>query len=117
MILQVNKSNPAPGIGLLELRGRLMMGNDSKLVEWSLTELLKDGVKKVVMDLRALETLDSTGVGILVMCHGKVQKEGGSSRIVAPAGLVLDTLMMTHVDRLVPFCPTVEEATKELASS
>jgi len=115
MILQVNKSVPRPGVGVLELRGRLMMGNDSKLVEWSLAELLKEGVKKIVMDLRGLDALDSTGVGILVMCHAKVQKEGGSTRIVTPSGAVQETLLMTHVDRLVPFAATVEEAEEDLA--
>jgi hypothetical protein len=33
-------------------------------------------------------------------------------RIAGPEGVVKDTLVMTHVDRLVRMFPTVDEATK-----
>jgi hypothetical protein len=44
------------------------------------------------------------------MCEGKVRKAGGEVRIAGPVGLVRDTMVMTHVDRLVRIYPTVEEA-------
>jgi anti-sigma B factor antagonist len=113
MILQIEKKQAAPEITVLELRGRLLMGNDSRQVEWSMAELLKEGVKKVVMDLRALNAIDSTGVGILVMCNAKLQKAGGVMRIVSTDGIVESTLQMTHVDRIVKFFPTVEEASEK----
>lgn len=110
MILEVQKKQAAPDVSILELRGRLMMGNDSRQVEWSIADLLKNGVKKVVMDLRELDAIDSTGVGILVMCNAKLQKAGGMMRIVSSDGIVESTLQMTHVDRIVKFFQTVEEA-------
>ena len=110
MILEVEKRQASPGIVILELRGRLLMGNDSRQVEWSVAELLKDGVKKVVLDLRQLDAIDSTGVGILVMCNAKLQKAGAAMRIISADGIVESTLQMTHVDRIVKFYPTVEEA-------
>lgn len=110
MILEVQKKQAAPDVSILELRGRLMMGNDSRQVEWSVADLLKNGVRKVVMDLRELDAIDSTGVGILVMCNAKLQKAGGMMRIVSSDGIVESTLQMTHVDRIVKFFPTVEEA-------
>ena len=36
-------------------------------------------------------------------------------RIVGPVGVVHDTLLMTHVDRLVPVFPTVNEATLDFS--
>jgi anti-sigma B factor antagonist len=112
MILTVNKKHVTPEIGLAELRGRLLMGNDSRQVEWAIAEFLKEGVRKVVLDLSEVDTMDSTGVGILVMCHAKLQKEKGDLRIVSKQGIVHDTLLMTHVDRIVQFFPTLEDATK-----
>jgi anti-sigma B factor antagonist len=118
MILQVQKKQATPEIAVLELSGRLMMGNDSRQVEWSVADLLKNGVKRVVVDLRGLDAIDSTGVGILVMCNAKLQKAGGMMRIVSTDGIVESTLQMTHVDRIVKFFETVEEASEkfELAS-
>ena len=77
MILQLQKSQPEPDIWQIEFSGKLMMGNDSRQVEWAVAEFLKEGVKKVVLDLSEVDTMDSTGVGILVMCHAKLQKEKG----------------------------------------
>ncbi len=113
MILELLKKNASPDVVVLELRGRLLMGNDSRQVEWSINDLLKNGVKKVVLDLRELDAIDSTGVGILVMCNAKLQKSGGMMRIVSSDGIVESTLQMTHVDRIVKFFPTVEEANEK----
>jgi len=113
MILELEKKQAAPDITILELRGRLLMGNDSRQVEWSINDLMKNGVKKVVLDLRELDAIDSTGVGILVMCNAKLQKTGGVMRMVVGDGIVESTLQMTHVDRIVKFFQTVEEASEK----
>lgn len=113
MILQLQKSHPATDICLVEFTGKLMMGNDSRQVEWTVGELLGAGVKKIIFELSKLDSIDSTGVGIIVMCEGKVRKVGGEVRIAGATGLVRDTLVMTHVDRLVKLFPTASEAAKD----
>ena len=113
MILEIEKTQVPPDVAVLGLKGRLLMGNDSRQVEWAIAELLKGGARKVVVDLRALDAIDSTGVGILVMCNAKLQKEGGAMRIVSVDGIVENTLQMTHVDRIVKFYGTVEEASEK----
>ncbi|HTC39990.1 MAG TPA: STAS domain-containing protein [Candidatus Acidoferrales bacterium] len=115
MILQLQKSQPASDISLIKLSGKLMMGNESRQVELSVAESLGAGVKKFILDLSKLDSIDSTGVGIIVVCEGKVRKAGGRMRIAGPVGVVHDTLLMTHVDRLVPVFPTVSEATQDLS--
>ena len=52
MILQLHKSRPSPEVCRIELVGKLMMGNESRQVEWTIAELLLAGVKKVVFDLK-----------------------------------------------------------------
>ena len=86
MILQLQKSQPAPDICLVEFSGKLMMGNDSRQVEWTVSELLNAGTKKIVFELSKLDSIDSTGVGIIVMCDGKVRKAGGEVRIAGTSG-------------------------------
>lgn len=116
MILQLQKSQPSADICQIEFNGKLMMGNDSRQVEWSVAELLNAGVKKIIFDLSKLNSIDSTGVGIIVMCEGKVRKAGGEVHISGPVGLVHDTLVMTHVDRLVRIFPTAQEAAQNFKS-
>ena len=110
MILQLQKSQPSADICRIEFSGKLMMGNDSRQVEWSVGELLQSGVRKIIFDLSKLDSIDSTGIGIIVMCEGRVRTLGGEVHIAGPVGLVQETLVLTHVDRLVPMFPTAEEA-------
>jgi anti-sigma B factor antagonist len=117
MILQLQKSQPEPDICQIEFSGKLMMGNDSRQVEWTVAELLGTGTRKIIFDLSKLDSIDSTGVGIIVMCEGKVRKAGGEVRIAGPVGLVKDTLLMTHVDRLVRMYPTAKEAAQTFSVS
>lgn len=113
MILQVEKNQPAPDICVIGLTGRLLMGNESRQVEWSVSELVKTGVKKVVLDLARLDGIDSTGVGIIMMCHAKLQQGGGKLRIAGAKGIVHDTLQMTHLERLIPFFASADEASRD----
>jgi len=86
------------------------MGNDSRQVEWGVSEMLESGVKKVIFDLSNLDGIDSTGVGIIVVCHAKLKHAGGSLRIAGAQGIVLETLHMTHVDKLVQLFATAGAA-------
>ena len=115
MILAVQKKTPSASVGILELRGRLLMGNDSRQVEWSVDEWIKAGVKSIVLDLSGLDMMDSTGVGIIMMCYAKLEKAGGSMRISGAKGIIQDILHMTHVDRIMKFFATSEEAGQNFA--
>ena len=113
MMLQLHKNQLSPDLCQLEFVGKLLMGNEAKQVEWNLSELLVAGVKKIIFDLALVDGIDSTGVGIIVMCQAKLQKAGGSLRVAGAQGIVLETLQMTHVDRLVPMFPTAKEAAQD----
>ena len=113
MMLQVHKNQLSPDLCQLEFVGKLLMGNEAKQVEWNVSELLVAGVKKIIFDLALVDGIDSTGVGVIVMCQAKLQKAGGSLRVAGAQGIVLETLQMTHVDRLVPMFPTAKEAAQD----
>ena len=110
MILTIGRKQIEPDIAVLEMNGRIVLGNDAKTVEWKLAELLKENRKKVVFDMGGVTVVDSTGVGIIVMCHAKLKKCGGTLRIAGVSGMVGDTLRLTGVDKLIEFYPTVAEA-------
>jgi anti-anti-sigma factor len=110
MILTINRSQLGTDIDVLEMNGRIVLGNDARAVEWKLDELLKENCKKVIFDFGHVTVLDSTGVGIVVMCYARVKKSGGSLHIAGANGMVEQTLRMTNVDRLIELYPSVSEA-------
>jgi anti-sigma B factor antagonist len=112
MILTIASKHLDPDISVLEMAGRICLGSASQQVEWSLADLLKQNQKKIVFDLSGVTVLDSTGVGIIVMCYAKVKKAGGNLRIAGANGMVEETLKMTNVDKIMPFYPSLAEATQ-----
>jgi anti-anti-sigma regulatory factor len=50
-------------------------------IEWLIASLLSEGEKKIIFDVSRVCRLDSAGVGILVMCHGKVKEATGELRV------------------------------------
>ena len=112
MILTINRKHIEPDIALLQMSGRIVLGSDSMRVEWSIANLLKENHKKVILDLAGVTVVDSTGVGILVMCYAKMKKAGGSLRIAGVTGMVEETLKLTSVDKLIESYPTVADASR-----
>jgi anti-sigma B factor antagonist len=110
VILSIQRKQISPDITVLEMTGRIIMGNNSRDVELALAEVLREQARKVIVDLQGVTMIDSTGVGILVVCHGRIAKEGGQLRIAGATGFVEEALKMTSVHKLVPLFPTVAEA-------
>jgi anti-sigma B factor antagonist len=110
MILNVERKKVEPDIAVMEMTGRITMGSDSQKIEWGLAELLKENQKKVIFDLTGVSYLDSSGIGILMMCHAKLKKAGGALRIAGARGMVEETLELTSVNKIVRLYPTAAEA-------
>jgi anti-sigma B factor antagonist len=114
MILTIEQKRLDPDIDVVQLSGRIVQGSDSMRVEWAVADLLKESRKKLIFDLSGVTVVDSTGIGILVMCHAKVKKAGGSLRMAGVQGMVEETLKITTVDKLIESFPTVAEASRGL---
>jgi anti-sigma B factor antagonist len=110
MILNIERKQIPPDITVLEMTGRIILGNNSRDVELQLTQAINQNLRKVIFDLAGVTILDSTGVGIVVMCHAKLKKAGGELRVAGATGMVEETLRMTSVDKIVHFFPTVAAA-------
>ena len=110
MILNLERRKVEPDIAVIDMTGRITMGSDSQKIEWGLAELLKENQKKVIFDLSEVTYLDSSGIGILMMCHAKLKKAGGALRIAGARGMVEETLELTSVNKIVRLYPTAAEA-------
>jgi anti-sigma B factor antagonist len=113
MILSIEHKNIEPDIVVMEMHGRITMGSDSQKIEWGLAQLLKDSRTKVIFDLTDVSYVDSSGVGILMMCHAKLKKAGGALHLVGVQGFVEEALAMTSVNKIVPFYSTTTVAAQD----
>jgi anti-sigma B factor antagonist len=113
MILNIENKKIEPDVAVMEMHGRITMGSDSQKIEWGLAQLLKGSQKKVIFDLTDVCYVDSSGVGILMMCHAKLKKEGGALHLVGAQGMVEEALLMTGVNNIVPLYSTTTGAAKD----
>jgi len=116
MITETKTRTVDPDITVLEISGRLSMGNALQSIETSIRRLISEGVGKLVVDLSSLNYIDSSGIGLLVSCSGHIEQKGGHLRIAGAQSTVARALGVAHVDRIAPVDADVESACRHLAA-
>lgn len=111
---EIQRTLIEPDILVMAVSGRLALGRECQIVEWTVDELLAGGPRKVVFELSKLEYLDSTGIGILATCCGRIEESGGQVRLAAPHPKVADLMRVTKLNRVITSYSTVEEAVASL---
>ena len=101
------------GIHLLEVRGRLTIGEPAEQLNEALQSIVRDGGRKVVINLNGVPQIDSSGISSLVRISIQLAREGGAVHLVCGPGRVRDSLTVT---RLVEAIPTFETDSAATAS-
>jgi anti-sigma B factor antagonist len=100
-------------IPIIEVRGRLTIGDPSEQLHDALEEAVKGGARKVIVDLNGVPQIDSSGISALVRISIKLTREGGAFRLICRPGRVRDALTVT---RLVEAIPTFDSEAAALAN-
>ena len=88
---------------LVVLRGDLDISTAGKLRE-CLVEVIDEGAR-IVIDLEAVDFLDSAGLGILVGGLKRARTRGGELELVCSSQDVLKPLVITGLDRVFTIHP------------
>jgi anti-sigma B factor antagonist len=67
---------------------------------------------RLVLDLSGLTFIDSTGLGVLVWAHGRMEKRGSRLCLAAPRSHVQRVLHVSGLDQRLHLYDTVDEATR-----
>ncbi len=73
-------------------------------------DLVADGKAHLVVDLHAVDFIDSSGLGALIGGLKSARQRGGDLRIAAPGDQVRAVLKLTNLDRILSPYPTVDDA-------
>jgi len=76
----------------------------------SLESLFRQGCLRLVLDLRGVPFVDSTGLGVLVGAQRVVARHDGEIRLVCTADRVLRVFSITGLDQVFSVFATPEEA-------
>ena len=100
MNFTITKEHVEPDIVVVRLAGRLTLGRDSEDCESQITELIRQNEKKMVLDMTELSFMDSTGLGIVATCSGKLRQAGGELCLAGLKGSVQKLFKVTGVERI-----------------
>jgi len=117
MITESKTRHIEPDITVVEISGRLALGNLLASIEHSIKQLIEGGSRKLVIDLSALDHIDSAGIGVLVACSGAMEGSGGKMRVAGAHGVVAQSFGIVHMDRIVGLDPDVDSACNQLSGS
>ena len=73
--------------------------------------------RKVVVDLRALRQIDSSGVGVIVSLFKRIRTAGGQVRLAGLTGQPQAVFKVLGFDKAFDVCDTVEDALKRLTAA
>jgi anti-anti-sigma factor len=110
MEITVRESGTVP---ILDVRGRLTIGEPSEQLSEALEAVVKGGARKVVVDLNGVPQIDSSGISALVRISIKLTRDGGALHLICRPGRVRDALTVT---RLVEAIPTFDSESAALAN-
>ncbi len=110
--MEIKRKEIKPGIVVLEMTGRLLMGPDCQRIEQELEQLLRQNQTRVIFDLSGVSTIDSAGLGKIVKCFSQLKKSGGSLRLAGVKGMLEGAFKITQVYKVIRIYPTAVDASE-----
>ena len=84
-------------VTVIDMDGRITLGEGSALLRDLVRENLGKGRKKIVMNLAGVNYIDSTGLGELVSGYRLIKREGGEIKLLNLNKKVTDLLQITRL--------------------
>jgi anti-sigma B factor antagonist len=95
---------------VVDVTGEIDVYTAPKLRE-KLIELVSEGTYQVVVNLEAVDFLDSTGLGVLVGALKRVKAHDGSLSLVCTQDKILKIFKITGLTKVFPIHDSIEQAT------
>jgi anti-sigma B factor antagonist len=85
------------GVTILDLSGRITLGEGSVQLRDAVRDLLSKGSKKILLNLGDVNYIDSSGIGELVSAYTTVRNQGGDLKLLNLTKKVHDLLQITKL--------------------
>ncbi len=85
------------GVTIVDLSGRITLGESSSALRETVRDLLNKGQKKILLNLGDVSYIDSSGIGELVSGFTTVRNHGGDLKLLNLTKKVHDLLQITKL--------------------
>ena len=98
------------GIAVLALKGKLVTAEDNETLQDDVKEVIKNKPKGLVINMRQLSWVSSTGISGIIRCLSMTKKAGGEFGLTGLNDKVQNIITLTQLDKVIPVFPSVEDA-------
>lgn len=101
-------------ISILDLDGKVTLGETNRQLHTALRELVMNGTNRIVLNLAKVRTIDSSGLGEIVAGFTTLKTNGGSLVLVNMPTKVMDVMTITKLYTVFDVFDTEREALAHL---
>src|SRR5512144_2574940 len=110
------KVNERYGAVVIELKGNVMGGEDTKEFNELLHKLIDEGKKNIVIDLSDVKFMNSSGLGMLIGGLTTMKKTGGNLKLARVSEKIESLLIITKLITIFEFYDNVDDAIKSFSN-
>jgi len=105
------------GVTVLEMAGRITLGEESNLLRNKLKDILSQGKTRLVLDLGEVSYIDSAGLGTLVAGYTSAQNQGATLKLANLTKRFNEQLNITKLVTVFEVFNSVQDAVKSFESA
>ena len=105
------------GVIVLDLRGKITLGEGDELLKDKVNSLVNQGHKKIVLNLADVPYIDSAGLGEIVRTYTTVSRQGGSLKLLNLTKRITDLLSITKLLTVFETFESENEAVRSFTSA
>lgn len=87
----------AGDVTVLDMSGKITIGEGSVSLRTAVRRLLEEGKKRILLNLGGVSYIDSSGIGELVSSYTAINKEGGQLKLLNLTQKLRDLLTITKL--------------------
>lgn len=99
-----------PDVAVIELKEKVLGGNDALEFAVKLDEIIRAAAKTVIIDLKNVEIMNSSGLGMLVSTLSTLKKHDMKMMLASVPQKIDSLLKMTHLNQVFVCCDSVASA-------
>ena len=105
------------GVTVLVLDGRIVLGEETSKLRETVKNLVSEGKKKLVLDMKNVTMIDSSGLGALVAAYSSAKSAGASVRLSNLGAHFNQLLQITKLLTVFEVSKTQEDAVRSFSKS
>ena len=84
-------------VAVVDLSGKILIGEGDTMLREAVSKLLEGDQKHILLNLRKISYMDSSGIGEIVACYKAAKEQNVTVKLLNPSEKVDDLLQITRL--------------------